>query len=160
MLRNCPDSYYNNCSGAGILCKRCPAGSGAPKAKLLYSPLDPPIAENLEQHPYSQSQKRIVIQRRARATERKVEREIITGTLRSGAALGDGDHLILGEIRQEVKDRGPRNSWNLTWKEYTKGRRQGVQVYAISIEPLAAGEPRRTMYMMEAELFTHLLAQQ
>ena len=162
MLRNCPLEYYNNCAGAGKDCRVCSAGSG-PKTKCLYQPLVPP-EHDCYYHPLQQPDNPLVIEKekrkkilkRARATERTVEQEIIKGTLRSGAALGDGDHLLLGSIRQEVKDRGARSSWNLSWSEYTKGCRQGIQVYAVSIQPPSG--PRKTMYMMEEHVFTALLA--
>lgn len=163
MLRNCPLEYYNNCAVAGKDCRICSAGSGPKTNRCLYRPLVP-AEHDCYYHPLQQPDNPIVVEkekrkktlRRARATERAIEQEIIKGTLRSGAALGDGDHLLLGAIRQEVKDRGSRSSWNLTWEEYTKGCRQGIQAYAISILPPSG--PRKTMYMMEEHVFTALLA--
>jgi hypothetical protein len=152
MLRNCPLEYYNNCANAGVKCRWCSAGNGPTSGQLFYIAVQP----NPTEHPCKPSEAKKKILKRAKATEKNVEREIIRGTLRSGAALGDGDHLLLGEIRQEVKDRGPRSSWNLTWPEYTKGCRQGIQAYAISILPPEG--PRKTMYIMEENVFTALLA--
>ena len=151
-LRNCPPDFYNNCKNANSACRQCAAGLGPPGGKVYYKPVD------LDQpkHPYAPSYEKAKVVRRAQQVEKDIAKEIVKGTLRSGAALGDGDHLLKGELRQEVKDRGARSSWNLTWTEYDKGRRQGIEVYAISV--VCPDGKRRTMYMMEPDLFTAFLA--
>jgi hypothetical protein len=156
ILRNCPTEYYHNCKNQLKQCKQCAAGSGPRSAKVLYEAMDP---TDLNVHPYTKDDAKAKRLREAKQTERAVAREIVRGTIRSGAALGDGDHhLLKGSIRQEVKDRGPRKSWNLTWAEYDKGKRQGISVYAISV--VCPDGKQRTMYMMEADLFTQLLAEE
>jgi hypothetical protein len=156
-LRNCPAEYYQNCKNQLSSCKICAAGYGPGSGKVFYQAISED--EALLKHPYEKDQGKSKRLKQAQGVERAVQREIIHGTIRSGAALGDGDHhLLKGTIRQEVKDRGSRKSWNLTWQEYEKGQRQGISVYAISID--CPDGRRRTMYMMESDLFTQFLALQ
>jgi hypothetical protein len=155
MIRNCPDPFYNNCENALKLCHRCPAGSGPRGNKLLYKPTSKtPVTE---EHPFSKDEAKSKRVKDARRVEQRIARELVKGTLRSGAALGDGDHHLLGgDLRQEVKDRGARSTWNLTWQEYSKGIQQGIGVYAISI--VCPDGQRRTLYMLDEQNFTSLLA--
>jgi hypothetical protein len=150
---SCSQEYYENCKNQLIKCKSCLAGTGS--RSLYYEPLEKDIG--LDQHPYSKDNKRQKIQRRARHTEKSIERDIAKGTVRSGAANGDGDiHLLKGELRVEVKDRGERKSWNLTWDEYSKGLKQGIDIYAINVE--CPDNKKRRMYIMEEQLFMEWLA--
>lgn len=149
----CPAQYYQNCSNQLIRCKSCVAGTGS--RSLYYDPIEKDIG--LDHHPHQKDSRRQQILRRAKDTEKKIERDIARGTVRSGAANGDGDiHLLKGELRVEAKDRGARKSWNLTWEEYSKGQRQGIDIYAISVE--CPDGKRRTFYMMEDQLFNEWLA--
>lgn len=134
-------------------CKRCSAVKPGQRT-LYYEPLRKD--NHLAVHPCIErkAQKRIT-QRAAKATERRIEKSIAKGTLRSGAANGDGDLELLSNLRVEVKRRGHRKSWNLTWAEYEKGKRQGIDVYAI--ESITPHGQDKTIYMMEEELFTLLL---
>jgi hypothetical protein len=111
----------------------------------------------LEDWKDKQEEKRATI-RRAEQTEDSIQRSIVTKTLRSGAAHGDGDLLLLGEIRTEVKRRGTRASWNLTLKEYEKGLRQGIQVWSIEIQHPETGKPV-VIDCIQHELFVQLLTQ-
>jgi hypothetical protein len=127
-----------------------------PRAKTLhYDPINE--EQHLATHPCEdrvRTNRRL--QRQAKQTEKTVERQIAKQTLRSGAALGDGDLCVLEDLRVEVKRRGSRKSWNLTWEELTKGKKQGIDVYAIEIEtPLGT---RQTVYMLEEGTFTDILA--
>lgn len=159
---NCPEAFYINCTSAPSKCRQCAAGSGGLHASMHYTP-----EEDIGDHPHYM---RIVAQRAdsrakskrgrdAKQREAQAQQRIAKQTLRSGALLGDGDHLLLsgaGDIRQEFKDRGPRKSWNLTWEEFQKGKSQQIGVYAIEIE--CPDAQRRTLYMMEEGLFTEFLA--
>lgn len=148
---NCPEEYYFNCKNQLKKCKSCIAGHGSQQHH--YDPID----SELTPHPHTKDRKRQHTLKRAKETEKRIEKEIARGTIRSGALNGDGDlHLLKGLIRVEAKDRGPRASWNLTWKEFDKGRRQGVDVYAISIE--GPDKRPRTLYMMEDHIFNEWLA--
>ena len=149
--KNCPPAYYYNCLNQMSKCKSCTAGTG--NAKLWYEPED----TTLLNHPATKDVKRQAIQRRAKQVEQSIQRDIARGTVRSGAANGDGDiHLLKGELRVEAKDRGQRKSWNLTWDEFTKGIKQDIDIFAISVE--CPDGKRRTIYMMEDYLFNDWLA--
>lgn len=152
-LRNCPSEFYFNCSNRINRCKVCCAGNGPTQGQLFYAPID----HALLKHPYEKDQKKVIRLRQAKQVEKDVAREIVRGTIRSGAALGDGDHHLLnGTIRLEVKDRGERKSWNLTWEEFQKGQKQGISTYAVSVK--CPDGKTRTMYMMDHDLFTQFLA--
>lgn len=151
----CPPIYYANCSNAQKKCRDCIAGFG--KKELYYNPID-----LIEDHPLSnwrlqQVEKQSII-RKAKQTETNLQRSIATKTIRSGAACGDGDLLLLGEIRQEVKRRGTRSSWNLTLKEYEKGLQQGIQVWSVEIQHPETGKPIM-IDCIQHELFVQLIAQ-
>lgn len=143
--------YYANCANKLKKCKACKAGAGF--QRLFYEPVEP----GLDNHPYQVDEKRQKVQRRAKHVEESIVRDIAKGTIRSGAVNGDGDiHLLNDQLRIEAKDRGERKSWNLTWAEFTKGLKQGIDIYAISVD--CPDGQRRTMYMMENQLFTDWLA--
>ena len=135
-------------------CRKCVAGSG--KVKLFYEPRED-IGEHPAQNWAADKLKRKKIVKRAQATEDRIARAIVRGTIRSGAFLGDGDHLILGEIRQEVKSRGVRKSWNVTLEEHDKGLKQGVEVWAIEIQR-PDNNQHETLYCCTESLFSTLLA--
>lgn len=148
---NCPTDYYNNCRNQLIKCKQCVAGTG--NKLLFYESID----EGLPPHPYAKDQQKQRRQKRAKAVEESVLKDIAKGTVRSGAANGDGDiHLLNDELRVEVKDRGTRKSWNLTWEEYEKGLKQGIDIFAISVD--CPDGKTRTIYMLEDQLFNDWLA--
>lgn len=149
----CPPNFYNNCDNQLSKCGACTAGHGS--HKLYYEPIKD--TEDLQNHPLVKDANRQQILRRAKSVEQSIQRDIAKGTVRSGAANGDGDiHLLKDELRVEAKDRGARKSWNLTWAEFTKGLKQGIDIYAISVE--CPDGRRRTLYMMEEQLFTEWLA--
>jgi len=145
----CPDEFYNNCLNALKKCRICIASTGS--GKLYYEPV-----EDIGEHPYHKDSDKQRVLRKAKETEKRVEKEIARGTLRSGATLGDGDLKILDSLRVEVKDRGSRSTWNLTWTEYIKGRKQSIDVFAINVE--CPDKQRRTIYMIEESLFSELIA--
>lgn len=154
-MKNCPIEFYSNCSEAMRSCRNCVAGTGS---KALYYKPNEDIGEHPMANWRAERNKRSRIVKNAQATERRIAESIVKGTLRSGAVLGDGDHLLLGTIRQEVKRRGtPRSSWNVTLEEYDKGIRQGIEVFAIEIERPDTHR-RETLYCCTEELFTRLLA--
>lgn len=152
---DCPVEFYSNCRNAAIKCKSCQAGKSKEKV-LFYDPID----SSLPVHPVTDSsdrRKRQQVLRQAKAVEQSVKDDIARGTIASGSVRGDGDlHLLKGNLRVEVKDRGDRGSWNLTWKEYEKGRRQGIDVYAIST--VCPDQKRRTIYMLEEHTFNEWLS--
>lgn len=151
---NCDPIYYANCRNAFTLCQDCVAGKG--KKDLYYDPV-----EDIGPHPRSdwrqERYKKQSILRKAKQTESSVQSKIVTKTLRSGASLGDGDLLILGTIRQEVKRRGARQSWNLTLEEYKKGLKQGIQIWTVEIQHPETGLPM-TIHCLEDSLLSELLA--
>lgn len=148
---NCPEEYYHNCQNQQKKCKACVAGNG--KIDLFYKPINP----ELNLHPYKKDEFKQRTYKRATENEKRIEREIAKGTIRSGAMNNDGDlSLLQGELRVEVKDRGKRSSWNLTWSEFDKGRKQGIDIYAINV--LCSDGKPRTIYMMEDHLFNEWLA--
>ena len=126
-MRNCPDQYYKNCKNALAKCKTCRAGWGSKGSKLYYDPIE----ESLDVHPAQtkdpQKSKRI---KQARKWEKEEAQSMgAVPTQQSGALRHDGDAQIEinGQKTQiEYKDRGERKSFNLTLKEYKKGRQQGV----------------------------------
>jgi hypothetical protein len=137
------------------LCKNCKVIN--PRAsKIEYVPRL--TEQNLAIHPKEgRASRGRKVQKDATYTERQLEKRIAKTTLRSGAALGDGDLCLLDEMRVEVKRRGARKSWNLTWDEYCKGKRQRIDAYAIDIET-PTGQ-RETVYMMDEATFTQILSQ-
>lgn len=156
MPKNCPIEFYSNCSNALILCNKCIAMRSSAK-KLHYNPIS--IEGNLGKHPEEGKSKTKArkIQKRAVKTEQDLKNNIAEGTLKSGAVLGDGDlSLLNGDLKVEVKDRGNSASWNLTHKEYMKGKKQGIDAYAISA--VGPDNTRRTIYMLEEGIFYNLLA--
>jgi hypothetical protein len=137
-----------------LACKQCKVVNSKAKS-LLYDPIS--INGSLETHPYeARASRQRRVNKEAAHTERQLERRIAKSTLRSGAAFGDGDLHILQDMRVEVKRRGARKSWNLTWDEFCKGRRQRIDAFAIDIET-PVGQ-RETIYMMDEPTFTHLLS--
>ncbi len=136
-------------------CRDCVAGFG--NKDLYYDPIELIGDHPLSNWHHAQEEKRAII-RRAKQTETNLQRSIATKTIRSGAACGDGDLLLLGEIRQEVKRRGRRASWNLTLKEYEKGLQQGIQVWSIEIQHPETGKPI-VIDCLQHELFVQLIAQ-
>lgn len=81
-----------------------------------------------------------------------------TPTQQSGAYRGDGDAKldINGRTTQiEYKDRGQRKSFNLTLKEYQKGKRQGVEVFGIRIQDEDGNY--KTVYILDDKLFKELV---
>lgn len=150
----CPPKFYDNCSNQLAKCRVCTAGAGS--KKLYYEPILED-QEELLKHPLEVDYEKKQILRRAKHVEKTIERDIAKATRRSGAVNNDGDiHLLNDELRVEAKDRGERKSWNLTWNEYTKGVKQSIDIYAISVE--CPDGKRRTMYVMEESLFTDWLA--
>jgi hypothetical protein len=150
-LKDCPTDYYNNCANQLIKCKQCVAGYGL--KSLYYEPLD----EGLGKHPYGKSQEKQRRQKRAKDIEDSILKDIARGTVRSGAANGDGDiHLLKDNLRVEVKDRGSKKAWNLTWSEYIKGKQQAIDIFAISID--CPDGKTRTIYMLDDNLFNDWLA--
>lgn len=149
----CPDNYYDNCKNAITHCDHCLAG-GNKNGKLQYQPID----ISLPDHPYtkdSAKQKRL---REAKQVEKAIIDSVARATVRSGAANGDGDcHLLNGNLRVEIKDRGSKSSWNVTFAEYEKGKRQGIDIYSISV--VCPDKVRRTMYVMEEDLYHELIGQ-
>lgn len=136
-------------------CNSCRAGFGKGSADLFYIPRED--NEDLYEHPCKAPLKgtKQSIYKRAVKTEKTIEHSIARSTLRSGAVNHDGDLLLLESLRVEVKDRGPRSSWNLTWKEFLKGKEQRIDVYAISI--ICPDNKRRVVYMLEEDLLSELL---
>lgn len=131
------------------------AGSG--KKDLFYEPystLD-------EEHPAANWKEvryqRQKLQRQAKQTEDNIARTIAKKTQRSGAANHDGDLVIADSIRVEVKRRGTRKSWNVTCDEYDKGRRQGIDVFAIEIQRPDTNV-RETLYCCTEDFFTSVVA--
>lgn len=151
-LKNCPPKYYDNCRNAQRRCRQCRAGGGKGSA-LFYDPIDPALA------PHPAEEKDPVKSKRAqqgRRTEKDVEKRLVRRTSGSGARFGDGDLRQQAgdrELRIEHKDRGQRKSFNLTLDEYRKGQRQGIDVYAVTIE---ADGKQRTMYIMDEETYLGL----
>jgi hypothetical protein len=152
---SCPDDYYTNCANAMVLCKQCNVVNKR-ASKNHYSPIE--NNQHLQEHPSieKKSKQRRVL-KEAQHTERQLERRIAKGTIRSGAANGDGDLCLLETLRVEVKRRGARKSWNLTWDEFCKGKRQRIDAFAIDIET-PTGQ-RETVYMMDEDTFTQILSQ-
>jgi hypothetical protein len=154
-LTNCPPDYYSNCSNAGTRCKLCRAGFASKKNKLLYQPIDDSIQPHPDDCIKPDLFKKRRILKKAKAHETTVAKQIISHTLRSGAAQHDGDLLAISSIKIECKQRGCRKSWNLTWDEYQKGQTQGIQVYAVTVT-CPDGKPR-TLYLLEQDLFGELI---
>jgi hypothetical protein len=154
-MKNCPTEFYANCSNANVKCFSCCAGRGTPKSKLHYEPIS--NCESLAVHPYSVDKAKQQRLKQAKAVERKVINSLAKGTLRSGAAAGDGDALVLSQLGCEIKDRGERSSFNLTLTEYNKGIKQGVDIFAISIIRPDTKQSER-VYLLTEGLMTQLLA--
>lgn len=153
-MKNCPDDYYSQCVNALKKCGVCAAGGGNSNSKLFYKSITGELPDHLHK-PDTKKQKRL---QQAKKVESNQRRAIATSTLRSGAALGDGDTSLLeGTLRMETKDRGVRKSWNLTLQEYEKGQQQGIDVYGITINHPETGKPL-TMYMVEERMAGLLLA--
>lgn len=136
-------------------CKICRAGFGRLSGELFYLPKRED--NDLHEHPSKKPLKgtKQSIYRRSRQTEKDIEQSIAKATLCSGALNHDGDLLFLEALRVEVKDRGIRSSWNLTWKEFSKGKDQRIDIYAIQVE--CPDGKKRVMYMLEEDLLTELL---
>lgn len=153
-MKNCPDEFYNQCANAQKKCKVCAAGTASNSSKVFYQSL---TGDN-SSHPYKPDQQKQKRLRQAKQVEQKQLQTIAKATLRSGAALGNGDgELLSGSLRLETKDRGVRRSWNLTLPEYEKGQRQGIDIYGITITHPVTGK-NITMYMIEERLAGYLLA--
>lgn len=153
-MKNCPDEFYSQCANALKKCKVCAAGAGSNNCKVFYQSL---TGEN-PQHPYKPDQQKQKRLKQAKQVEKKQLQGIAKATLRSGAALGNGDgELLSGTLRLETKDRGVKKSWNLTLPEYEKGQQQGIDIYGITITHPVTGKSL-TMYMMEERIAGHLLA--
>ena len=152
-MKNCPDEYYSQCANALSKCRVCAAGSSN-SSQLFYESTTGWLPEHPHK-PDSKKQKRLL---QAKKVESNQRRAIATSTLRSGAALGDGDTSLLeGTLRMETKDRGVRKSFNLTIQEYEKGQQQGIDVYGITITHPETGKPL-TLYMVEERMAGLLLA--
>ena len=136
-------------------CRYCRAGWGSLQSKLRYSPIDPDLTPHPEQDKDYKQSRRI---KKARDWEKKEAKSIGgTPTKQSGAYRGDGDATLKinnRETQVEYKHRGVRKSFNLTLKEYEKGRRQGVEIYGIQITDETG--KKKTLYMMDEDLFKEL----
>lgn len=160
-LKCCPSDFYNKCANALSKCRECIAGFGKKGSKLWYvSRFD----DDDQQHPWlSQERLKRVDQKKkivseSKRIERRQREQIAKATLRSGSLLGDGDAKILkGAFRLETKNRGERKSWNLTVEEYQKGRRQGVDIFGITIKEPSTGK-EKTMYLIDEHLLGIILA--
>lgn len=154
-MRNCPDRFYLNCSLAQIKCHQCSAGTG--HSKLLYNPIHSNDNEgDLLTHPWHKNISKSKVQLRAKKTEQLQRRKIADATLRSGALLGDGDTKLLGgRLKLETKDRGSKSSWCLSLLEYSKGQRQGIDVFGITISP--PNSPPKTLYIIDEHLLGTIL---
>jgi len=154
-MRNCPDVFYNECANAIAKCRTCKAGEMSGRlGKLYYESLtgEHPV------HPSQIDQNKRKRLKEAQTVEKNQRRAIADATLRSGAALGDGDTSLLGgELRLETKDRGVKRSWNLTLAEWEKGQRQRIDAYGITIEHPETGK-KLTLYMMSEAMFGMFLA--
>jgi hypothetical protein len=179
-LRNCPAEFYNNCSNALIKCNLCGAGSGRPVSKVLYRPVN---IDNLEVHPYLEvlKQEKRSLQKKQKSSpckdvvkskqikealrhERTLTDNIIKNTRRSGAEFGDGDKSILqGLIKMDDKRRFNTRSFTLSWDEYQKGLRQGLNSWSITVDE-NPGEPANpptithTVMILTLDAFTTLLS--
>lgn len=160
-LKCCPSDFYNKCANALSKCRECKAGFGKKGSKLWYvSRFD----DDDQEHPwYSEErlkrvEKKKKIVSESKRVEQKQREQIAKATLRSGSLLGDGDAKILkGVFRLETKNRGERKSWNLTVEEYQKGKRQGVDIFGITIKEPSTGK-EKTMYLIDENLLGTILA--
>ena len=83
MIEYCPQEYFYNCSNAMKKCKQCAAYTRNIKDKLQYEEIE----RMSEEHPYleikQQSIKKAARNRKAKSVEKKIEKEIARGTIRS-----------------------------------------------------------------------------
>lgn len=152
-----------NCAFAAQKCSSCKAGS-RPSGRLLYAPTsiigDAPLASD---HPaYGKDKQAYDNKKRGMANETAIQSRLQKGlvrkTLASGAALGDGDLSIStpeGNLNIEAKHRGKSERWHLTRKEYEKGQRQSVDVYAVTSQDGQGKD--QTMYVMDESTFIRLV---
>lgn len=161
LLKCCPNDFYNKCANAYSKCKDCVAGFGRKGSRLWYeSKLE---GDNIK-HPWVSQErvKRVGEKKKIISESRRVEQkqrdEIVKATLKSGSLLGDGDaKLLKGAFRLETKNRGVRKSWNLTVEEYQKGKRQGVDIFGVTIKEPPAGK-ERTLYLVDEHILGIILA--
>jgi hypothetical protein len=79
-------------------------------------------------------------------------KRIIQKTANSGAANSDGDFSLLSNYRIEHKLRPAHvKSYAVTKDEYTKGLKQGIDIWAITVE----GE--ETLYFLRESLFIEII---
>jgi len=160
-LKCCPSDFYNKCANAFSKCRDCVAGYGRKGSRLWYESRE---EGDDTKHPWeSQGRVRKLEQKKkiiseSKRVEQKQRDEIVKATLKSGSLLGDGDaKLLKGAFRLETKNRGVRKSWNLTVEEYQKGKRQGVDIFGITIkEPSTKKE--KTLYLVDEHILGIILA--
>lgn len=107
-------------------------------------------------HPYTKDIYKVKRLRQARQAE-KTSRDIISkGTLGSGNKNGDGDNLILGELREEVKLRGFKGPLGITRAEWEKGKRQGIDIFSIHFED--ENNRSQRLYCLTESLYLELMS--
>lgn len=124
----CPEPFYSNCRNVLKRCQGCKAGPNK-RQTLHYDPI-----EDLGEHPATS--KRNDYARAGRKAEKRTIKRInnaLQQTAASGSRHGDGDFRILDSFRGEHKLRLTKHSISLSWQEYLKGRRQGVDQWFLTV---------------------------
>ncbi len=150
-MRNCPVQFYENCENAIIKCNSCGAGNGPAKNSTLYKPIE--YTQELKDHPYLYKKNAIKSHqvKKALKEETVLANRIIKKTVGSGRVNGDGDFKLLGDIRMEHKKRFTSSSITVTKDEIEKGKRQGVEVWAIT------NQDKETFYVLTETMFINFL---
>jgi hypothetical protein len=137
-----------------IKCRSCRAGKGNASAKLYWRPVN---AEDRDPHPAAQrDMKKVQRLREAKFAEKKSRDIVAKATLGSGNLNHDGDNLLLGQIREEVKLRGLKGTLGVTRQEFAKGKRQGIDVYGIHFEDPQTDKPE-VLYCLTQSFYQELL---
>lgn len=171
-LTNCPSEFYESCTNATALCHKCSAGFGASKTRVYYSP-NPNSPFCYGDHPHVQekkllekSEKLVVASKIDRKKSRQIKSaynserlcadKVIKQTVRSGARYGDGDFQSLdGLLQGDHKLRYNTKNFNVTWDEYTSGRRAGTNSWFISVT--GDDDKPHTLVCLTMDAYTALL---
>jgi hypothetical protein len=150
-FRNCPIVYYDRCENAQSKCHVCCAGTGPRAARLHWESID----SDYPDHPFRRDvakQKRL---REAKAAEKTSRDLVARATLGSGNKNHDGDNLLLGHIREEVKLRGPKGTLGVTRAEWKKGKEQGIEIFSIHFEDESRKAQR--LFCLTESLYSEML---
>jgi len=167
---NCDENWFLTCKNSSLKCKDCGAYSTTSSKPILYQPTMSGINEKrtVANHPATARQRKnkpVKDEIKSKQVKKGFKQEKILAdfmnnaikqSLQSGALLGDGDlHALESLVKIDSKLRIKKQSFSVSWQEYSEGKAQNINAWAITINK---DNKEHTNVFMTLELFCQLLA--